>query len=63
LPLREAFTALLAAIAPYCLKMDGDRYVNGRKMMPRTAGKLLSRIWDLRFDLFEATDDKGFPRP
>lgn len=61
--LQKEFTAILTAVDPYCLKTEGKRHIHGKQMMPRTAGKLLSRIWDLEFDLLEATDEKGFPKP
>jgi hypothetical protein len=61
--LRQEFTAILADVAPHRLRREGERFVNGKRMTSRTAGKLLSRIWDLEFDLLEATDEKGFQKP
>lgn len=68
-PLCDEFEAILATIEPYCGKWGPGGFEKldlaraGKKMMPRTAEKLLGRIWDLRFDLFEATDEKGFAKP
>jgi hypothetical protein len=61
-PLGDEYEAILAAIDPYCAKWGPGDFENldlirkGKRMMPRTASKLLKRIWDLRFE-------KGFPKP